>query len=80
MVTRKRQVVQSMKGAITFVLILGTLSVIWPAIIALMMGAFLLLHSWIAGEEFVALSWLKVGNVSLVFASLRHQGFLTIRL
>jgi hypothetical protein len=76
MVTRKNQLVQSMKAGITCVLILGTLSFIWPAIIALGMGAFLLLHSWSVGEEFVVLSWPKVGNLSVVFASLRHLGLL----
>jgi hypothetical protein len=75
MVTRKTRLVQSVRGAITCVFILGTLSIIWPAVIALVMGVFLLLHSWSAGEEFVVLSWPKVGNLSLVFASLRPSVF-----
>ena len=73
--TRKSQLVQSMRAGITCVLILGTLSIIWPAIIALGMGVFLLLHSWSAGEEFVVLFWPKVGNLSFVFDSLSHQVF-----
>lgn len=80
MVTRKSQLVQPVRGAIAFVLVLGTLSIIWPAIIALCMGAFLLLYSWSAGEELVVLSWPKIGNVSFVFPSLRRTGFLTILL
>lgn len=80
MVTRKSQLFQSMRASITCVLILGTLSIIWPAIIVLIMGAFLLLHSWSTGEEFVVLSWPEVGNLSFVFASLRHPGLLTILL
>ena len=78
MVTRMSQLVKSMMAAITCVLILGTLSIIWPAIIALMMGAFLLVYSWSAEEEFVVLSWPKVGNVSFVCVSLRQLGLLTI--
>jgi hypothetical protein len=80
MVTRKSQLVQSIRGAITCVLVLGTLSMIWPAIICIMMSAFLLLHSCSAGEEFVVLSWPNVGNVSFVLASLRHPGLLTVLL
>lgn len=75
MVTRKNQLFQSMRASITCVLILGTLSMIWPAIIGIMISAFLLLHSWSAGEEFVVLFWPKAGNLSLVFASLRHPVF-----
>lgn len=80
MVTRMSQLVQSVREAITCVLILGILSIIWPAIIVLMMGAFLLLYSWSAEEEFVVLSWPKVGNLSFVFVSLRQLGLLTILL
>ena len=75
MVTQRSQLVEAMKGGITCVLILGTLSIIWPAIIALSVGAFLLLYSWSAGDGFVALPWPKVGNVSFVFASLRTLVF-----
>lgn len=75
MVIRKSQLVQSIRGAIACVLVLGALSMIWPAIIGIMISAFLLLHSWSAGEEFVVLFWPKAGNLSLVFASLRHPVF-----
>ncbi len=80
MVTRNGWLAQSIREAITCVLILGTLSAIWPAIMALGIGAFLLFHSWSAGEEFVVLSWPKVGNLSVVFASLRHFGLLAVLL
>ena len=80
MVTRKSQLFQSMRASTMFVLILGALSIIWPAIIVLIMGAFLLLHSWSSGEEFVVLSWPTVGNLAFVFASLRHSGLLTVLL
>jgi hypothetical protein len=55
MVTRMSQLVQSTRAAITFTLVLGTLSMVWPAIIALNLGAFLLFHSWISGEAVVTL-------------------------
>ena len=80
MVTRKSQLVQSIRGAITCVLILGTLSIIWPAIISFIMGVFLLLYSWSVEEEFVMLSWPEVDNLSFVFVFLRRLGFLTILL
>lgn len=80
MVTRKSQLVQPIRGAITCVLILGTLSIIWPAIITFIMGVFLLLYSWIPEEEFVMLPWPKVDNLSFVFVSLRRLGLLTILL
>jgi hypothetical protein len=75
MVTRMSQLVQSVREAITCVLILGILSIIWPAIIVLIMGAFLLLYSWSAEEEVVVLFWPKVGNVSFVLVSLRNSVF-----
>ena len=80
MVTRKNQLVQAIRAAITCFLILGMLSIIWPVIITVIMGAFLLLHSWSSGEEFVVLSWPNVGNLLFVFASLRHPGILTVLL
>ena len=56
MVTRMSEMAQVMKSVMTFTLILGTLSMIWPAIIALGMGASsLLLHSWSTGEAVVTL-------------------------
>jgi hypothetical protein len=55
MVTRMSQLVQLMRAAVTFVLILGTLSMIWPVIIAVNLGAFLMFQSWISGEAVVTL-------------------------
>lgn len=80
MATWKSQLVQSIKGAITCVLILGTLSIIWPAIIAFIMGVFLFLYSWSPEKEFVMLSWPKVDNLSFVFVFLRQFGLLSILL
>ena len=78
MVTRKSQLVQMVREAITCVLILVTLSIIWPVIIVSIMGAFLFIYSWSTEEEFVVLSWPKVGNLLFVFVSIRQLGLLSI--
>lgn len=69
------QLVQQTLAAITLVLILGALSMIWPAIMALLLGVLLLLQSCGAEQEIAVLSWTEVGNVPIVFASLRRSGF-----
>jgi hypothetical protein len=53
--TRMSQLVQTMKSVMTFTLVLGTLSMIWPAIVAVNFGAFLLFQSWSSGEAVVTL-------------------------
>lgn len=80
MVTQMSQSVQKIREAVTCFLILGALSIIWPAIIVLSMGAFLLLYSWSAEEEFVVLSWPKVSNLSFAFVSIRQLGPMTLLL
>ncbi len=65
----KSQFIQHTLAAITFVLVLGTLSMIWPSIIAIFLGVFLLLQSCSAEEEPGVLSWTEVGHVSIVFVS-----------
>jgi hypothetical protein len=45
---------------------------IWPAIIALFLGALWLLQSFTAEQEMVVLSWAEVGNLPIVVASLRR--------
>ncbi|MBX3332166.1 MAG: hypothetical protein KF722_17310 [Nitrospira sp.] len=45
MITVKSQFVQRTLAAITLVLVLGALSMIWPAIIGLFLGVLLLLQS-----------------------------------
>ena len=74
MSTVKSQFLQLTLSAITFVLVIGALSLIWPAIIALFLGALLLLQSLGAEQEMVVLSWTEVGHFSLGFASLRRPG------
>jgi hypothetical protein len=72
MITVKSQSLQLTLSAITFVLVVGALSMIWPAIIALFLGVLLLLQSFSADQEIAVLSWAEVGNVPIVFASLRR--------
>ena len=75
MIKVQSQFVQQTLAAITLVLILGALSMIWPAIMALLLGVLLLLQSCGAEQEIAVLSWTEVGNVPIVFASLRRSGF-----
>jgi hypothetical protein len=78
MITVKSQFLQLTLSAITFVFVIGALSMIWPAIIALFLGALLLLQSLGAEQEMVVLSWTEVGNVPIVVASLRRPGLPTM--
>ena len=73
MITVKSQFLQLTVSAITFVFVVGVLSMIWPAIIALFLGVLLLLQSLGAEQEVVVLSWAEVENASIVFASLRRS-------
>ena len=78
MIKVQSQIVQQTFAAIALVLVLGALSMIWPAIIALSLGVLLLLQSFGAEQEIVVLSWSEVGNLSIVFTSLRRPGLPTI--
>jgi hypothetical protein len=73
MITVKSQFLQLTVSAITFGLVVGALSMIWPAIIALFLGVLWLLQSFNAEQEMAVLSWLDVENASIVFASLRRS-------
>ena len=73
MIMVKIPLIQQMLAAITFVLVVGALSMIWPAIIALFLGVLWLLQSLGAEQEIAVLSWLEVENASIVFASLRRS-------
>jgi hypothetical protein len=72
MITVKSQSLQLTLSAITFVLVVGALSMIWPVIIALFLGALLLLQACCAEQAVAVLSWAEVDNVSIVFVSLRR--------
>lgn len=77
MTTKKSQFVQHALTAITLVLVLGVLSMIWPSIIAVFLGVLLLLQSFSASHELAFLSWVEAGNVPIALSSLRRPGFLT---
>ena len=74
MITAKSQFLQLTLSAITFVVVIGALSMIWPAIIALFLGALWLLQSFSVKPEMAVLSWTEVGHVPIVIASLRRPG------
>ncbi len=70
MITVKSPLVQHTLAAITFVLVVGALSMIWPSIIALFLGMLLLLQSSCSAEQETAvLSWTEIGHLSIVFGS-----------
>jgi hypothetical protein len=59
--------------AMTVVFVFGALSVIWPSIIALSIGIFLLLQSFLGAEQTIAiLSWTEVSHLPVVFSSFRR--------
>lgn len=70
----RSQFVQHAVAAITLVLILGALSMIWPGIIAVSLGVLLLLQSFTDSQEIAAWSWAEAGNVPMVLSSLRRLG------
>lgn len=78
MTTAKGQFIQHALTAITLILVLGALSMIWPVIIAVFLGVLLLLQSFGADQELAVQSWTEVGNVPLVFCSFRRPTLPTI--
>ena len=79
MMTPKSQVGRHALEAMTVVFVLGALSLIWPGIIALAFGVFLLLQSFLGAEQELAiLSWVEISNVPMVLTSLRRSDSPTI--
>lgn len=70
----KNQLAHDTVAAMVFIVALGSLSMIWPGIIALSFGLFLLLQSFGVGQEVTMLSWAEVTNLPIVFASFRRSG------
>jgi hypothetical protein len=60
MITAQSQFLQLTLSAVTFVVVIGALSMIWPAIIALFLGVLWLLQSFSAEQAMVVLSWAEV--------------------
>lgn len=73
MLTAKSQLAQDTVAAVVFVLALGSLSMIWPGIIALSFGLFMLLQSLGFGQEITMLSLAEVTHVPMVLASFRRS-------
>lgn len=78
MITVQSPLVQQTLAAITLVLVLGALSMIWPAIIALFLGVLQLLQPLSAEPEIAVLSWTEASSLPIVFASLWRPGLSTI--
>jgi hypothetical protein len=78
MVTAKSQLAQDTVAVMVLVFVLGSLSMIWPSILALSFGLFLLIQPFGAGQEITILSWAEVTNVPMVFDSVRRSGPLSI--
>jgi hypothetical protein len=78
MITMKSPWVQQTLVAMTLFAVIGALSVVWPAIIALGLSVFLLFHSLGAGQEIVLLSGTEVSQMSILFTSLQRPGLLAI--
>jgi hypothetical protein len=78
MITAKNQFLQLMLSAITFVFVIGALSMIWPAIMAVFLGVLWLLQSFTTEPEVVVLSWAEVSNVLVVVATLGRPGLPTM--
>lgn len=74
MIMLKSQFVQHVLAAITLAFVLGVLSMIWPAIIAVFLGILLLLQSLGTEPEIARLSWSEVDNVSVVIGAFRRPG------
>ena len=70
MVTAKGSFGNHALAATVFVFVLGSLSMIWPGIIALIFGLFLLLQSFGIGPEITVLSSAEIRNLPIVVASL----------
>lgn len=74
MMTMKSPFIQQTLVAMTLFAAIGALSVVWPAIIALVFSIFLLFHSFGAGQEVVLLSGVDVTQMSILFTSLQRSG------
>lgn len=78
MLTAKSQLAQDTVAAMAFVLVLGSLSMVWPSIMALIFGFFLLLQSIGIGQEIAVLSSADMTQLPIIFAPFRRSGLLSI--
>ena len=73
MLIAKSQLARDAVAAMVFIFVLGSLSMIWPGIIALSFGLFLLLQSFGFGQEITMLSLAEVTHLPIVLASFRRS-------
>lgn len=66
MISVKSQFAQQTLVTMALFIAIGALSTTWPAIIALMLGVFLLFHSLGVEQEIVFLSWTEVSHMSII--------------
>ncbi len=78
MITIKSQFVQHVLTALTLAFVLGVLSIIWPAIIAVFLGILLLLQSLNAEPEVVVRFWAEVEHVLIAIDALRSPNLLAV--
>lgn len=78
MITMQSPFVQQTLVAMALFVAIGTLSMMWPAIIALMLSAFMLFHSLGVEQEIVFLSWTEVSHMPIVFTAFRRPSLLAI--
>ncbi|MBH0191430.1 MAG: hypothetical protein HP492_06640 [Nitrospira sp.] len=75
MITPKVQFGRHTLEAMTVVFVFGALSMIWPSIIAISFGIFLLLQSFLGAEQAIAiLSWAEVSHLPIALSSFRRFG------
>lgn len=72
MIIIKNQFVQHLLTAVTLVLVLGMLSMIWPMILAIFLSILRLLQSFSTDPAVAVLSWDEVGNISAVIDGFRY--------
>lgn len=67
--TMKSPFVQQTLVAMMLFATIGTLSVIWPATIAVVLSVFMLFHSFGAGQEIILLSGTEISHMSVILTA-----------
>ncbi|MBM4127887.1 MAG: hypothetical protein FJ247_11150 [Nitrospira sp.] len=73
MVTAKSPLAQHTFEVMVVFLVLGSLSTIWPAIMGLIIGLFLLLQSFGAEQQITVLTGADISHAPIIFTSLRQS-------
>ena len=72
MITDKSKFLKLMVSPIMIGFVIGALSMIWPCIIALLLGVLLLLQSFAVDQRVVLRSRAEVNNILVIVASSRR--------